>query len=165
MTKDIEVYIHGEGCGSKKLKISESATLAQLLEQAKKAGFISPADGHPFKICLEDEDVEHEHHHPLPGCGVHHHTHVHCHRCEHIAVTVTYNGVSKSQSFKTSATGMKIRKWALDEFKLKGADAADKVLRFENKDVLDDTAHIGTFAHFPKCAVQLFLTSLVEVQG
>lgn len=165
MTKDVEVYIHGEGCDSKKLKISESATIAQLLEQAQKAGFIPPSDGHPFKICLEDEDVEHDHHHPLHGCGVHHRAHVHCHRCQHVAVTVTYNGVSKSHSFKPSATGKKIMKWALDEFKLKGADAADKVLRFENKEELDETAHIGTYAQFPKCAVQLFLTARVEVQG
>lgn len=165
MAKVIEVYVHGEGTPSKTFKIAEDATIADLVKQAQQAGHLKPEDGHAFKICLENEDDERDHHQPLHACGVGHKSHVHCHRCKHINVTVAYNGVTKSHSFTPAATGQKIKKWALKEFDLKGADASDKVLRFENETELDPEAHIGTFASFPACSVQLLLTALVEVNG
>lgn len=166
MSKEIEVYVHGEGATSLRLlKINEEATIADLLQLAQKSGSFEPSDAHHFKICLEDEDKMHEHHQVLRACGIRHKSHVHCHRCQHINVSISYNGVVKSRSFGPSTTGKNILRWALHEFELKGPDAVDKVLRLSDKDVLDADAHIGTLAKFPACSVELSLTAKVEVQG
>jgi hypothetical protein len=61
----------------------------------------------------------------------------------------------------------RVLKWAIKEFKLTPADAADKILVLKGsaKDELPLDAHIGSFARPQECAVNLCLTAPVEVQG
>ena len=166
MSKEIEVYVHGEGVADLKLiKIGEDDTIAELIKKAHAAGIKSPDGDEKIIVTLEDEDDEKDHGHGTADCGIKHHGHVHCHRCRHVAVIVLYNGKEKSRQFAPSAVGAKIKKWALLEFNMSGKDAENKALFFENKMELKADDHIGTFVDYPHCSIKLHLGGVVEVNG
>jgi len=166
MSKEIEVYVHGEGVADLKLiKINEADTVAELLKKAHEAGIKTAEGDEKIIVTLEDEDDEKHHGHGAESCGIKHHGHVHCHRCHRVAVTVIYNGKEKSKEFAPAATGAKIKKWALHEFGISGKDAENKTLFLDDKKELQADDHIGTFVKYPHCSIKLHLTGVVEVNG
>jgi hypothetical protein len=61
----------------------------------------------------------------------------------------------------------RVLKWAVIEFQLKGADAENKVLRLAEppETELPNEAHIGSFAHAPKCGLRVCLVPPIRFQG
>jgi hypothetical protein len=165
--KQIEVYVHThEGVEPKLVKMSEESTVKQLLEAISAGGGLGSNPHEEFLVFLEDCDEPVEHHRKLSECEIRHRHHVHCHHCHRIKVSVFYNE-EKHSSFPPSTKVERVLKWAIKEFRLTPADAADKILVLKGsaKDELPLDAHIGSFACPQKCAVNLCLTAPVEVQG
>jgi len=165
--KIIELYVHtSNGVDPKLVKLSEDATVKQLIDEIVAVGGVQPpADG---ELCLFIEDCEEhlEPHQKLSECEIRHRHHVHCHTCHRIKVSVFYNE-EKHESFAPSTKVKRVLKWAIKEFKLSPTDAADKilVLKSDSKIELNSDAHIGSFAKHHECSVHLCLTAPVEVQG
>jgi hypothetical protein len=165
--KEIDIYVHThEGAEPKLVKASEDSSVKQLIDAITAAGGLKANPDETFLLFLEDVDEPLEHHRKLCECEIRHRHHVHCHCCHRIKVSVFYNE-EKHASFPPSTTVKRVLKWAIKEFKLTPADAADKILVLKGsaKDELPLDAHIGSFAHPHECAVNLCLTAPVEVQG
>ena len=168
MNKEIELYLHGDESREPKLiRVSLEDTVESLIEKARAAGLLSAIGAEDPHIFLEDVDEEFNAKEKICGCHIRHRQHLHCHRCQRVEVSVTYNGVVKAETFPPSATIKRICKWALKEFDITGADAADKTLRLgdPNGPELTDDVHIGSLVKFPNCKISLFLTVLQAVQG
>jgi len=159
-TIDIFVYT-ASGVAPRRLQLDADATVDELLKAAKTNG--DPGDELAF---LEDSDEPLDRTKKLVDCGIKEKSVVHCHRCRHVLVTVNYNGVTKQNRFPPSATVARVQKWAVKEFGLKGQDAEDKVLRTDaNAQPLEPDTHIGTLTPASVCALNLYLTPLVLVEG
>lgn len=141
--------------------MSADSTVDELLKAAKTNG--DPGDELAF---LEDSDEPLDRTKKLVDCGIKEKSIVHCHRCQHVMVTVNYNGTTKQNQFPPSATVARVQKWAVKEFGLKGQDAEDKVLRTDaNAQPLEPDTHIGTLTPASVCSLNLYLTPLVLVEG
>lgn len=93
-------------------------------------------------------------------------THVHVHRCHHIKVSVRFSGRTIEHEFRPGTTVGKVKKWAVKEFGMPPADAAEHVLQIVGTSEQPDvTTHIGTLAPYPKCAVAFDLVPSHRVQG
>jgi hypothetical protein len=164
---EIELYVHSPKGGEPTMvKIGVEALVEDLLKKIHEAGLCDgPLEG--LIVFAEDADEPFGHGHSLEGCGVKHRHHVHCHRCHRIHVTVMYNGVEKRESFAPSTKVKRVLKWAIHEFHLHGADAEGKVLRLADppQTELPNEAHIGSFAHAPKCELRLCLVAPTRFQG
>lgn len=92
--------------------------------------------------------------------------HVHLHRCRHIKVSVRFSGRTIEHEFQPGTTVGKVKKWAVKEFGMPPADAAEHVLQIlGTSDQPDVATHIGTLAPFPKCAVAFDLVPSHRIQG
>jgi hypothetical protein len=164
--KEIEVYVHShDGVDPKLVKEGEDATVNELIDNITAAAGLTRNPDQKLVLFLEDGDEPLEHHRKLCECEIRHRHHVHCHHCESIKVSVFYND-DKHVSFRPSAKVERVLEWAIKEFKLTPAEAADKFLTLKGKDEeLPLDAHIGSFADPHNCAVNLCLTAPVEVNG
>lgn len=164
MKKEIEIYLHGSGTTEEKLvSVPEDATVRELIDAAKRAGFPDDAD---LVLVVEDDEEPLDPSARLRDCGVKNKHHLSCHTCRKIMVTVNFNGVAKERKFAPSRKVKGVLKWALGEFGLTGADAENKELRLGGVEgtVLQSQQHIGSFVN-RSCALELFLTAVVEVNG
>jgi hypothetical protein len=164
--KQLEIYVHTRGSADPKLvKTGEDAAVDQLIEQIAVAAGLPKNPDQKLVLFLEDGDEPLEHHRKLCECEIRHRHHVHCHHCNSIKVSVFYNR-EKHAAFPPSAKVERVLDWAVNEFKLTPAEAADKFLTLKGKDEeLPLDAHIGSFADDHGCAVSLCLTAPVEVNG
>lgn len=148
------------------ITIESQALVEDVLKKIREAGL---CDGPIEELLIFGEDAEEpwEHGRSMEHCGVKHRHHVHCHKCRRIHVAVLYNGVEKAHPFPPSARVKRVLKWAVNEFQLKGADAENKVLRLAEppETELPNEAHVGSFAHPPKCGVRVCLVPPIRFQG
>jgi hypothetical protein len=165
--KEIELYVHTcDGVDPKLIKISEEATVEELIKKIQATGIAIGEPGEELLLLVENEEEPIGTGQKLCDRGVRHRHHVHCHRCRHVRVIVTYNSVDKEKTFSPSVLVKKVLKWAIDAFELKGADA-DKVLYLKdtpNVELLNE-AHIGSYAKHSGCEVKVCLAPPVRVQG
>ena len=150
-----EIFVHGEGMKEPKLIRLLKSALHDLEKILREVGVISGSE----QRCFFREDDAQE----LDTNSIKNHDIIHCHRCKNVKVSVVYESGVKTHAFPPSATIKRIQKWAEKEF---GLSPKDHVLRTgpDGKELPGD-AHIGSFAHFPDCAVKLYLTLEVLVNG
>jgi hypothetical protein len=163
----IEVFLQGEGIAEVQLvKVSLDLTVRELIEKARTIGTVSECEGAVPILLVEDSDEELKPESKLAEAGIGHRHRVHCHRCRRIEVTVNYNGEHRSHSFSPSTTVRKVKRWADDEFKLKGVDATEHALQIcgTNKRP-DEDVHIGSLAEFPNCKLCFDLVPKKRVEG
>jgi hypothetical protein len=164
---EIEVYVHtakdAEPC---LLKVEEEILIADLARKIVEAG---ACDGPVEEVLVFVENGEEPlgREHSAKHHGIQHRHHIHCHKCHRIHVGVMYNGVEKDGAFAPATKVKRVLKWAVDEFKLKGADAERKILRLANPPgtELSNDAHLGSYAHAPGCSVKLCLVPPIRFQG
>ena len=165
MSKNIELYLHGAGTADEKIiEVPENGTVRDIIAEAKKLGLTEDFEAALF---VEDGDHELDHAHRLQDCGIKHKHHVHVHHCRKIAVTVNFHADQKIHDFAPGTRVRRVLRWAVKGFDLHGVDAENKELRLGGTDgtVLTANQHIGSFAQPPQCAVTVYLTPIVEVQG
>jgi hypothetical protein len=164
---EIELYVHSSKGGEPTMvKIEAGASVEDLLKKIHEAG-VCDGPSEEWDMFAEDADEPLDKGHSMEDCGIKHRHHVHCHKCHRIQVAVLYNGVEKNHSFPPSTKVKRVLKWAVNEFQLKGADAENKVLRLAEppETELPNEAHIGSFAHAPKCGLKVCLVPPIRFQG
>lgn len=152
-----ELYIHRPG-----EKRIELVTVTATMTVAEAVGL---EDGE--FVWAEESEEELKVTLTLVEAAIPHRGHVHVNRCRKVEVTVTYNGISKEDTFAPSAKVARVRKWALSKkgFDLTPTDAADLVLVFAGTtDKPDLTDHVGSFAG-KNCGVALDLVPKPRTEG
>lgn len=132
----MRVYVH-DSDGRRVLEADEAATLAEVIGVEDNAKIWAEDAAEPFAAdatvaALADRDVAAVH----VGKG-------------RITVSVTYNGVTKSDSFGPGTKIDKVLAWATgrDGFNVPVGDCDDLVLRLSGiTEPLDPDTHIGTLA-------------------
>ncbi len=164
MKQEIEIYLHCAGTTEEKIiKVPEDATVHDVIEAAKQAGFAEP----DMEIHIEDGEDALNRDARLCDCGVKHKHHLHCHTCRKVDVAVHFNGEAKTRQFAPGRKVKGVLKWALEAHGLHGVDADNKELRLGSAEgtILQAQQHIGSFVRAPHCHLDLYLTAIVEVQG
>ena len=91
---------------------------------------------------------------------------VHLHRSREVRVTVRFNGSEHQHEFSPSATVAKVKRWAVHEFGMTEADAAEHVLQVTGTSERPSVeAHIGSLAPFPHCKVSFDLVPAHRING
>lgn len=86
--------------------------------------------------------------------------HVYAGKCRQIAVSVSFNGVVKSDTVPPSVKVKKVLKWAIKEFGISLGDAPKMELRLtETGNGLAVDYPIGVFVTGTECALKLFLVN------
>jgi hypothetical protein len=164
---EIELYVHTtKDAEPTIIRIAPDSLVTDLLKKIHEAGI---HEGLPEELHLfaEDEGEPLRKDQSVENCGLKHRRHVHCHKCHRIQVAVAYNGMEKANGFPPSVKVRLVLKWAIEAYQLKGADAEGKVLRLMDGSQIElpSDAHIGSFAHSPKCELKVCLVPMVRFQG
>lgn len=86
--------------------------------------------------------------------------HVYAGQCRQIAVSVSFNGVVKTDRVPPSVKVKKVLKWAIKEFGISPSDAPKMELRItEDGKGLPVDYPIGVFVTGTECALKLFLVN------
>lgn len=166
MNNQIELFLQGEGLREVILiRVPADSTVRELVEHAKTQGGIAVGE-EELVVFLEDQDEPLRLDAKLKDVGISHRHRIHCHRCRHVKVSVNFNQGTKERSFPSSTTIKKIKKWADDQFELKGVDATEHALQVcgtSNRPDLD--VHVGTLVQHPHCQICFDLVPKKRVEG
>jgi hypothetical protein len=165
----IEMFVQGEGIPEIQLvRVPHDGTVRDVIKalRANSAGGANlPAD-EEVVVFLEDSERELRLDARLKEAGVGHRQRLHCHRCRRIEVTVSFNGENRSRSFPPSQTVAKAKRWADDQFGLKGVDATEHALQVCGTGTRpDEDVHIGALVQHPNCKLCFDLVPKKRVEG
>jgi hypothetical protein len=91
---------------------------------------------------------------------------LHVHRCAHVPVRVNFSNRHIEHEFRPGTTIGKVKRWAIDEFKIASADATEYVLQIAGTLVRPDAdTHVGSLVSCPACSVAFDLVMNVRVNG
>ena len=92
---------------------------------------------------------------------------VHVHRCQHIDVSVTFNGKAKDHRFAPGATVARVKRWATEKaFPMSPEQAAEHVLQLAGTTERPNPGtHLGSLTVHPKCQVRFDLVPNERVNG
>ncbi len=164
MNNDSQVYIQIGDQEPRAIELNDDDTIASILKRLREEhpGFVDEPD--LLVVFAEDSDEEIAHDRKLCDCHGHRPKILHCHRCKKVAVTVSYNG-EESRKFGPNAKIRRVTEWAKKQFQV---DEGRKwVLRLDGMDgeILDPDAKLGKLANPSTCALNLFLTERILIQG
>lgn len=162
----IEVFVQGERIPEVQLlRVLRNSIVKDLIE---KVDTTSPLRDQSVKpgLFLEDATEELNVAATLEDAGIAHRSRVHRHRCRRVEVTVNFKGDHKAVEFPTSTTVRKVKRWADDEFNLKGVDATEHALQIcDTNKRPDEDVHIGSLVEFPNCKICFDLVPKTRVEG
>lgn len=164
----IQVFIQGEGVREiRVLELPANATVRDLVAAAAAHGFAAAGDAKAM-VFAEDADDALAPGATLAAAGIGRQGSVHVHRCKKVAVTVHFNGATRSQAFGPGVTVHRVKEWAAGKkaFDFAPVDAAEHVLQVTGgTERPDEDVHIGTLVHAPNCALAFDLVAKVRVEG
>ena len=164
--EEIELFLQGEGIRDIVLiQVSKGGRVGDVLAAARAAG-LSVAEG--VALSLEDEESAMDLEALIGSTSIRHRSRVHVHRCRKVAVTVSFNGVQKAETFPSAATMKRVKQWAVGKkgFEMSDVDAAEHVLQLSgSSERPDEDIHIGTLVQAPHCSVSFDLVPKVRVEG
>lgn len=165
--KTIELFLQVEGINDIKLiRVPHDCKVRELIEKIQAEIDAAQSETGGMFLLLEDRDDELRPDASLNESGIGHRHRIHCHRCRRIEVTVNFNGVSKSHPFSPSNTIKKIKRWADEQFELKGVDATEHALQLCGTNTRpDEDVHVGSLARYPNCKVCFDLVPKKRVEG
>lgn len=166
----VEIFVQGEGVPEIQLvRVPRDGTVRDVIKavRANTAGGTSlPGADEEIVVFLEDSERELGLDARLREAGVGHRHRLHCHRCRRIEVSVSFNGESRSRSFPPSQTVAKVKRWADDQFGLKGVDATEHALQVCGTGSRpDEDVHIGALVRHPSCKLCFDLVPKKRVEG
>src|SRR5207244_2583711 len=124
----IELFVQGEGIADITLiRVAQDCTVREVILRPKEECGIEPRE-EELLLMIEDQDEEIMLDAKRIEVGIAHRHRIHCHRCRRVEVAVNFNGATKACAFSPSTTIGKIKRWADDEFGLKGVDATEHAL-------------------------------------
>lgn len=163
----IKVFLQGEGLKDVVIvEVSKDGFVKDLISAAIEKG-VPEGDGEQVPaVYLEDSEDSLSSELSLEEAGIGPRQHVHMHRSPKIEVTVTFNGLQKSQEFPPSTTVGKVKKWAAKEFGMSKEDAVEHVLKISGStDKPDEHTHIGALVPFPESQLLFDLVPKIRVEG
>ena len=162
----IEVFLQGEDIREVQIiRIPEGSTVQELIEKAGAIAGPSQSDAVAV-LFIEDADGELSSKATLKEVGIGHRSRVHRHRCRRVDVTVNFKDDHKSHQFPPSTSVRKVKRWADEEFKLKGVDATEHALQLCGSSTRpDEDVHIGSLVQFPTCKICFDLVPKKRVEG
>jgi hypothetical protein len=165
-TELIELFVQGEGIGEVALiRVPSGDTVREAILKTKTECGLEAREEEIIAL-IEDSDKEIMHDAKLVELGIGHRHRVHFHRCRRVEVSVNFNGASKKRPFPPSATIARIKRWADDEFGLKGVDATEHALQICGTDKRPDIdVHVGSLVQYPHCQICFDLVPKKRVEG
>lgn len=162
----VELFVQGEGIGEVALiRVPHDATIREVILKTKSDCGIEAQEEEIIAL-IEDGDEEILLNAKLIEVGIGHRHRVHFHRCRRVEVSVNFNGVTKKQPFSPSTTIAKIKRWADDEFGLKGVDATEHALQICGTNKRPDLdVHVGSLVQYPDCQICFDLVPKKRVEG
>lgn len=163
---EIELFLQGEGIRDIVLiRVPQAATVRDILTAASAAGLtaVDAAD-----LSLEDSESAIDLDAPIAATPIRHRSRIHVHRCRAVAVTITFNGIQKEETFRPAATIKRVKRWAVGKkgFDLSDVDATEHVLQLSGSaDRPDEDVHLGTLVTHPQCSIALDLVPKVRIEG
>ena len=163
----IEVFLQGEGIPEVQLiRVREDGTVRDLLKVARESGAGATQDGEAVSVFIEDEEQELALDSRLKDAGIKNRSRVHVHRCRRVEVTVNFNGTSRENQFPSSKTIAKVKRWADEQFGLKGVDATEHALQISGTSTRpDEDTHVGSLVSHPNCRISFDLVPKKRVEG
>jgi len=161
----IELFLQGEGIPDIKLiRVPQDCTVRELIGKVRTESGAQHEE--EIVLLLEDQDKELTLDAKLTEAGIGHRQRIHCHRCRRVEVTVNFNTATKVHVFSPAHTIGKIKRWADDQFGLKGVDATEHALQICGTSTRPDLdVHIGTLVQHPHCQVCFDLVPKKRVEG
>jgi hypothetical protein len=162
----IELFVQGEGIGEVALiRVPRDATVREVIVKTRAECGIEVQEEEIIAL-IEDGDEEIVLDAKLIEVGISHRHRIHFHRCRQVEVSVNFNGATKKRPFVPSATIAKIKRWADDEFGLKGVDATEHALQICGTDKRPDLdVHLGALVQYPHCEICFDLVPKKRVEG
>lgn len=162
----IELFVQGEEIGEVALiRVPHDATVREVILKTKTECGIEASE-EEIIVLIEDQDEEIVLDAKLIEIGIGHRHRVHLHRCRRVEVSVNFNGATKKRPFSPSTTIVKIKRWADDEFGLKGVDATEHALQIcETNKRPDLDTHVGSLVQYPHCEICFDLVPKKRVEG
>jgi hypothetical protein len=162
----IELFVQGEEITDITLiRVAHDSTAREVVRKAKEECGITAVE-EEILVLIEDQDEEIVLDAKLIEVGIGHRHRIHCHRCRRVKVAVNFNGATKSRDFSPSTTIRKIKRWADDEFGLKGVDATEHALQICGTNTRPDLdVHVGSLVRHPHCQVCFDLVPKKRVEG
>src|SRR5437660_6861298 len=150
----IELFVQGEDIGEVALiRVPHDATVREVILKTKTECGVEVREEEIIML-IEDQDEEIVLDAKLIEVGIGHRHRVHLHRCRRVEVSVNFNGAMKKQPFSPSSTIAKIKRWADDEFGLKGVDATEHALQICGTNTRPDLdVHVGSLVQHPHCEI------------
>jgi hypothetical protein len=163
---EIELFVQGEGIRDIALiRVSQSGTVRDIVSAARGVG-LTTDEG--VELSLEDEDSAIGLDVPIAATSIKNRSRIHVHRCRKVAVSVSFNGSQKEETFPPAATVKRVKRWAVSKkgFNLSDVDAAEHVLQLAgSSERPDEDIHIGTLVAHPRCSVSFDLVPKVRIEG
>lgn len=160
----IDIFYQGEGIGEiAHLELEPDAVFAIL-----KARLIEKHGvGHGALLFLEDEDEPLDESTLVKDRATSKGLKVHIHRCQHVEVTVTFNGETVERRFPPSATVARVKNWAAEKkFGMSEDEAGEHVLQIAGThDRPAPGAHIGSLTDGKVCSLAFDLVPDERVNG
>lgn len=163
----MELFLQGEGIPEVQLiRVRQDGTVRDLLDAARESGVGVAQNDDAIIVLLEDEENELALDSRLKDAGIKHRSRVHVHRCRRVGVTVNFNGTSRENQFPSSKTIAKVKRWADDQFGLKGVDATEHALQISGTSTRpDEDTHLGVLVSYPNCKISFDLVPKKRVEG
>jgi len=160
-----KVYLHGENDRAiKEVEIAADAAHHHLLEVFKREFQITDTAG-DYVLFFEEDEIFADGTEVKVEFEIIHKGHYHAHRCKVIKTTVSYNGQTAAFHFKPAATGKRVLHAVIHKFGISPVDAADLLLKVDDKTIVQPTDHIGSFVGHHDCSLALMLVADKVVQG
>lgn len=162
----IKVFLQGKGMSQIELvDLPADGQVGEILKAARPFG-VQATEGEDLLVWLEGMDEPLGLELTIAEAGIRKHSRVHVHTCQHVEVTVLYNGQPQARQFSPAQTVEKVKQWADHAFHLSEMDAADHVLQVTGttNQPAEDT-HVGTLVHPPHCSISFDLVPKSRVQG
>lgn len=162
----IEIFLQGKDVsGIVLVELASNGVVRDIIAAAAERGLKIAEDEKPM-VWIEEEEEPLGLDLNLAEAKIKRHSRVHVHTCHWIEVAVVFNGQSRTHRFSPSATVGKVKKWAVHEFALPEADAAEHVLQVTGTTTQpDEDVHIGSLVHSPHCSLGFDLIPKTRIQG
>jgi hypothetical protein len=162
----IELFVQGEEIADITLiRVPQDSSVRDIVRKTREACGITAVE-EEILVLIEDQDQEIPLDAKLIEVGIAHRHRIHCHRCRRVEVAVNFNGAAKTRPFSPSTTIGKIKRWADDEFGLKGVDATEHALQICGTNMRPDLdVHVGSLVKHPNCQVCFDLVPKKRVEG
>ena len=161
----VQLFLQFEGHPRVELvQLDEDATVADLIEAARKAGL---PDDRKEGACVFAHDAEH----PLDPTltlnadGVRDKHRVHIHRCKKVEVTLHFNERTEKLTFPPAATVDKVKKEFVKNLHMSKVDASEHVLQLcGSTERPDPDTHIGALV-CGCCTLCFDLVPIKRIEG